>query len=158
MAKTWINLDDVGSGGAGELSFDPSGTGLTSTTVQDAIVELDQLKDTFTLTAGRNATIGITQALRRVNGVFTNVTPYRIPIDCTLVSVTAESSTTGAWDLDVIQNGGSVHTETKTGGLNSVVNSSLSIDFSEDDSVQLDFVFTGAATTSPSCTLFFQGR
>ena len=151
---TWINIDNQAS----SIYFNPSGTDLSATDLQGAIAELDQLKDTFALTAGRNATIGISQALRRVNGVFTNVAPYRIPTDCELVALTAESSSTGAWDLDVLQNGGSIHTETKTGGVNFVTNTSLSIDFSVGDSLQLDFLFTGAATSQPSCTLYFRGR
>lgn len=158
MAKTWINLDDLGAGGAGDISFDPSGTGLTSTTVQDAIAELDALKDTFQFTASRNATLSSTQALRRVNGVFLNVLPYRLPQDSTLIAITVESSTTAAWTLDIIQNGGSVHTEVKTGGSNFVTNTGLSIDFSVGDSLQIDYVHTGNNTTTPGATLYFRGR
>lgn len=98
--------------------------------------------DRFIFAAARNANINNDQALRRQNGVFTNVNPYVVPYDSIIYCITAERQNinlTRTWDLVVEVNGSPVQTLNIGSGSRTVQNDNLNISVNSGDNLSIYF-------------------
>jgi len=98
--------------------------------------------DRFVFPAARNANINSDQALRRQNGVFTNVNPYTVPYDGIIYCITAERQNinlTRTWDLVVEVNAAVIRTLSVGSGQRDLQDDNLNIAVSAGDDIAIYF-------------------
>jgi hypothetical protein len=105
----------------------------------------------LTWSFGSYGNISLGQALRRVDGIFSNIAPYRAPFDCQISQISAESATTSRqWTLEIEVNGSIEFTEIISGS----GTYPTSIQLNSGDLVSAYFRNPTGSISNPSCLLY----
>ena len=91
----------------------------------------------------------------QLGDVFTNETPFIVPVACELKRITLASDGVETWTVDILKNDVSVST-LASGGAASAVSGSLSVAFAAGDRVRIVKLASANNIKMPRATAFFQ--
>ena len=119
--------------------------------------ELSNGELSWSFSAARNGTYNIDADLRRQNGTPTNLAPYIIPINATIVAISASCNGTETWDAEVYIN------NTEVGQVSVVASDKayaiVSINVNAGDEVRFRFnMGSSGAVDRPAMSAFFIAR
>lgn len=121
--------------------------------------------DTFSITAGRGNANTTDIWLRQPDNLATNLSPYVMPFDATIVAITAAGNANETWDGEVYRN-----TDVRTGGIPTDGNKLTEIQVSAADSAtvvvnvdvdagdEIGIFMRGSSIDRPSVTVYFVRR
>lgn len=110
------------------------------------------MKRQMTISAGKND-LTTNSYLKGAGGEFTNLTPYILPFDCTLMSISAASQTSSTWTAEVHKDNTLVTNAYLTITGTTYNHGDLSIDFSAGDNIMI--YCNGTSVSSPLISLVF---
>lgn len=112
-------------------------------------IRLSELK-TFNYSASRNS-INTTNSYLQANDIFTNLTPFILPVSCKLIYITASTSNNQTWIAEVRKSGIVIANLIITSAASNY--DIYSIDFNAGDNIQ--FYCNGTDIDKPLITAYF---